>query len=134
MRSFHALVEFVISRDMGLSKSKVRTLNFRRANFQLFAELVDEIPWDTVLTDRGSDQRSQLFKDIFLGVQELSIPICHKSSREGRKLARSNKDLLVKLRQKEEMHRGGKRPLDLATWSKSILGSKLSKLISRALN
>ena len=52
----HAPVEFVISRDMGLAKSKVKTLNFRRANFHLFKELVDEIPRDTVLRDRGSDQ------------------------------------------------------------------------------
>lgn len=41
--SDHTLAEFVISRDMGLAKSKVRTLNFRRTNFQLFKELVNEI-------------------------------------------------------------------------------------------
>ena len=32
--SDHALVEFVISRDVGLAKSGVRTLNFGRANFK----------------------------------------------------------------------------------------------------
>ncbi|KAM9168311.1 very low-density lipoprotein receptor-like [Mergus octosetaceus] len=94
---------------MGLAKSKVRTLNFRRANFQLFKELVDEIPWDTVLRDRGSDQSWQLFKDIFLRAQELSIPMCNKSSREGRKPVRLRNDLLVKLRQKKELHRQWKQ-------------------------
>ena len=41
--SDHALAEFVILRDMSLAKSKVRTLSFRRANLQLFKELVDQI-------------------------------------------------------------------------------------------
>ncbi|KAK4815748.1 hypothetical protein QYF61_006786 [Mycteria americana] len=36
--SDHALVEFAVLRDMGQVKSKVRTLNFRKANFQLFKE------------------------------------------------------------------------------------------------
>ena len=60
----HALVALGILRDMGLAKSKYRTLNFRRANFQL--ELVDETSWDTFLRNRVSDQSWQLFKDIFL--------------------------------------------------------------------
>jgi len=38
--------EFVVLRNGGLAKSRVRTLNFRRANFQLFKELLDEIPWE----------------------------------------------------------------------------------------
>lgn len=33
--SDYALVEFVISRNMSLAKSRLRTLNFRRAKFQL---------------------------------------------------------------------------------------------------
>lgn len=33
--SNHALMEFLISRNMGLAKSKVRIPNFRRVNFQL---------------------------------------------------------------------------------------------------
>ncbi|XP_068520926.1 uncharacterized protein [Anas acuta] len=107
--SDHGLVEFVISRDVGLAKSKVRTLDLRRANLQLLKELVEEILWDTVLRERGSDQIWQLFKDIFLSVQELSIPVCNKSSREGRKPVWLSNDLLVKLRQKKELHRQWKR-------------------------
>ena len=42
--SDHALVEFVISRDTGPAKSKVRAMKFRRAKFQLFKELVEDIP------------------------------------------------------------------------------------------
>jgi len=34
--SGHALVEFSVLRDKGQAKRKVRTLNFRKAEFQLF--------------------------------------------------------------------------------------------------
>ena len=36
----------MISRDVGLEKSGVRTLNFGRANFKLFNGLLAKIPWD----------------------------------------------------------------------------------------
>lgn len=36
----HALVEFTILRDMGQVKTTVRMLNCRRADFQLFKELM----------------------------------------------------------------------------------------------
>jgi len=38
--SDHALVELMLLREMGITKSIVRTLNFRRANFQLFKQIV----------------------------------------------------------------------------------------------
>ena len=45
----HPLVGFTVLRDMGQVKSKVRTLNFRKANFQLFKELVSRTPSETAL-------------------------------------------------------------------------------------
>lgn len=77
----------MISRSLNLVRSKVKTLNFGRANFQLLKELVNEIPWETVLRDREADQSWQLFKATFLGAQELSIPVCRKSSRAVWKVA-----------------------------------------------
>jgi len=41
--SNNALVEIVISRNMGLIKSRVRTLHFERVHSQLFKELSDEM-------------------------------------------------------------------------------------------
>lgn len=49
----HALIEFVIQRNIGLAKSVVRTLNFRRAKFQLLKELLDEISCVAVLREKG---------------------------------------------------------------------------------
>jgi len=44
--SDHAMVEVMLQRDMGQVKSKIKKLNFRKANFQLFRELVNKMPWD----------------------------------------------------------------------------------------
>lgn len=51
--SSQALGESMILRNTGLVGS---TVNSGRVNFYLFKELVDEIPWETVLRDRGADQ------------------------------------------------------------------------------
>ncbi|XP_074436717.1 interferon gamma receptor 1 isoform X2 [Larus michahellis] len=54
--SDHALVEFAVLKDMGQAKSKVRTLNFRKANFQLFKESVKRTPWETALWGKRAEQ------------------------------------------------------------------------------
>lgn len=59
----HALVEFAIWRNAGLAKSRGRTLNFKRAKFQLLEEVLDGISWETVLEGRGREQSWQLLKD-----------------------------------------------------------------------
>ena len=47
---------------MGLVKSKVKILNFRKANFRLCKELLDEALWKAVLRNKGAEQNCQLFK------------------------------------------------------------------------
>ncbi|KFW02563.1 hypothetical protein N327_13593, partial [Fulmarus glacialis] len=88
-------------RDTGQAKSKVRALNFRKANFQLkeFKELIDRTPWETALRAKGAEQSWQIFKDTFHRVQELSIPRCKKSGKDGK----------GKLKGKKEMHRQWKQ-------------------------
>lgn len=66
--SDRALVEFVILRKVGLIKRGAGTPNFR-----LFKEVLNEIPWETVLRDKGAEQKWQLLKDAFLKAQELSV-------------------------------------------------------------
>jgi len=58
--SDHALVEFTVVRDMGKARGIVRTLNFGKANFQLFNEFVSRTPWETVLRDRGRTELADL--------------------------------------------------------------------------
>jgi len=83
----HALVEFTVLRDTEQAKTKVRTLNFRKAKFQLFKELVNRTPWETALEDKGAEQIWQVFKNAFCTVQELLIPRCKKSGKEGKRPA-----------------------------------------------
>ena len=66
----HALVQFEMVRATGPAKSKVRTLNFRRAHLRLFKGLLGEILWEAVLRDKGVEQSWQLFKDSFVRVQD----------------------------------------------------------------
>ncbi|KFZ59181.1 hypothetical protein N338_00715, partial [Podiceps cristatus] len=96
-------------RDMGQAKSKVRTLNFRKSNFQLFRELVNGLPWQTVLRGKGAEQRWKIFKDTFCRAQELLIPRCKKSGKESKRPPWLSRDLLVKLKGKKEMHRQWKQ-------------------------
>lgn len=76
-----ALVEFVIFWQ------RVRTLNFRRANFKLFKKLLYEISWETVLADKEVEQSQLLLKDDFLRAQELSIHQKKKACRGSSKPA-----------------------------------------------
>jgi len=85
--SDHLLVELTALRDVGMVRSIVRTLNFRKANVQIFKELVSRTPWETVLRGRGAEQSWQTFKDAFLRVQALSVPRCKKSGKEGKRPA-----------------------------------------------
>ncbi|KFM04158.1 hypothetical protein AS27_10724, partial [Aptenodytes forsteri] len=96
-------------REMGQAKSKVRTLNFRKAKFQLFKQLVNRTPWETAVRDRGAEQSWQMFKDTFHRAQELSITMCKKSGKEGKRPAWMSQDLQVKLKGKKEMHRQWKQ-------------------------
>lgn len=66
---------------------------------------MDVTPWETAFRDKRAKQSWQLFKDIFLRVEELLIPMYEKSGKEGRRLAWFSKDLLVKLKHKKQMHR-----------------------------
>ncbi|KFQ75511.1 hypothetical protein N337_12410, partial [Phoenicopterus ruber ruber] len=96
-------------RDIDQVKTNVRTLNFRKANFQLFKELVSRTPWETALRDKVAGQSWQIFKDAFHRAQHLSIPRCKKSGKEGKRPAWLSRDLLVKIKGKREMHRQWKQ-------------------------
>ncbi|GAB0194995.1 FERM and PDZ domain-containing protein 3 [Grus japonensis] len=58
-----------------------------KAAHDLFKELVNRTPWETALRDKGAEQSWQIFQDTFHRVQNLSIPMCKKSGREGKRPA-----------------------------------------------
>jgi len=51
--SDHEMVEFRILRGGSRTISRIKTLDFRRANFGLFKELLGGIPWVRTLEGRG---------------------------------------------------------------------------------
>ena len=107
--SDHALVEFTLLRDTGKARSIVRTLNFRKTKFQLFKKLVNKTTREIVLRDRGAEQSWQIFKVVFRRAQELSVPRCKQSGKEGKRPAWLRQGMLIKLRKKRELHRQWKQ-------------------------
>lgn len=63
--SDHALVRVCSPERYRPGKEKVMPLNFRRANFQLFRETVNRIPWEASLRDKGVEQSWQICREVF---------------------------------------------------------------------
>jgi len=79
-------------------------LYFRRANFDLFKELLGGIPWVRALEGRGFQECWSLFKHHFFHAQEQCIPLRKKSRKGGRRPAWMLKEILAELRWKRKVH------------------------------
>uniref|UniRef100_A0A493TN05 SGNH hydrolase-type esterase domain-containing protein n=1 Tax=Anas platyrhynchos platyrhynchos TaxID=8840 RepID=A0A493TN05_ANAPP len=64
--SDHEMVEFQMELGKGSkAKSRIATLDFRRANFDLFQDLLGSISWDRMLEDKGACESWATFKQHF---------------------------------------------------------------------
>lgn len=54
----HEILEFKVLRASKRMQSKLGSLDFRRADFELIRELPDRITWEKVLEGRGAQQPS----------------------------------------------------------------------------
>ncbi|KAM9653655.1 uncharacterized protein ACIBXB_010484 [Morphnus guianensis] len=72
--SDHEMVEFKILRAVRRAHSKLANLDFRRADFGLFRDLLGRVPWDTALEGRENQKSQLIFKDHLLQAQEQCIP------------------------------------------------------------
>ncbi|GAB0199701.1 hypothetical protein GRJ2_002435500 [Grus japonensis] len=104
--SDHETVEFKILRAVRRAHSKLTTLDFRRADFGLFGDLLGRVPWDKALEGRGTQESWLVFKDHLLQAQEQCIPAKRKSGRNARRPVWMNQELLDKLKRKREAYRG----------------------------
>lgn len=59
-------------------------MDYRRANFSLFRDLLGGIPWDTVLKRGGVQETWFIFKHYLLQAQLWFILMSRKSSKSGR--------------------------------------------------
>ncbi|GAB0184043.1 hypothetical protein GRJ2_000869600 [Grus japonensis] len=107
--SDHEMVEFKILRTARRVHSKLTTLDFRRADFGLFRDLLGRIPWDKALEGRGAQDSWLIFKGHLLQAQERCIPTKRKSGKNAWRPAWMNKELLDKVKQKKEACRGWKQ-------------------------
>ena len=107
--SDHEMVEFKILTAARRVHSKLAILNFRRADFGLFRDLLGRVPCDKALEGRGVQESWSEFKDHLLQAQERRIPTKRKSGKEARRPAWMNKELLDKLKRKTEAYRGWKQ-------------------------
>ncbi|KFV07940.1 hypothetical protein N340_12902, partial [Tauraco erythrolophus] len=87
----------------------VTTLDFRRADFGLFRDLLARVQWDEALEGRGGQESWIIFKDHLLQAQERCIPTKRKSGRNTRRPAWMSKELLDQLGHKKKAYRGWKQ-------------------------
>jgi len=71
-------------RDKRQEKSKIRTLNFRKDEFQFFRKLGSQTPWETVLMGKGAEQSWQIFKEAFLRAKSSPTPVAGSQKMEVR--------------------------------------------------
>ncbi|GAB0206940.1 mitochondrial enolase superfamily member 1 [Grus japonensis] len=107
--SAHEMVEFKILRAARRAHRKLTTLDFRRADFGLFGDLLGRIPWDRALEGRGAQDSWLIFKGQLLQAQERCIPTKRKSGKNTKRPPWMNKELLGKVKQKKEAYRGWKQ-------------------------
>ncbi|GAB0207435.1 hypothetical protein GRJ2_003209100 [Grus japonensis] len=107
--SDHEMVEFRILRAARRARSKLPTLDFRRADFGLFRDLLGRLPWDEALEGRGAQDSWLVFKGHLLQARDRCIPTKRKSSKNTKRPPWMNKELLGKVKHKKEAYRGWKQ-------------------------
>ncbi|XP_064908670.1 uncharacterized protein LOC135578557 [Columba livia] len=109
--SDHEIIEFSILRGARRTINKTSTVDFRRADFCLFRSLVQSIPWETMLKNKGGQEGWTCFKQVILSAQEQAIPVCRKASWRGRQPAWLNREILNEIRNKKRLYRLWKKGL-----------------------
>jgi len=110
----HEMVNFRILHGGSRAISRIKSLDFRRASFGLFKELLGGIPWARALEGRRTQEIWSLLKNHFLHTQYQCIPLRKKSRKGGRRHTWMNKEFLAELRWKRKVHEMWKE--GQATW------------------
>ncbi len=73
--SDHQMVRFdVKARPAPIRGNSINIYNFKKANFELFSELISNVPWDTCFLSHLVEESWTCFKDLLLTAANLSIP------------------------------------------------------------
>ncbi|TRZ07325.1 hypothetical protein HGM15179_019139 [Zosterops borbonicus] len=103
-QSDHEITEFSIFGEIRRYINKTFTLDFRRADFGLFKRLIQRVPWEEALKNKGVQESWVLFKTEFLRAQEQTVPVCRKTSQRGKCPVWISKEVLDELRNKKRMY------------------------------
>ena len=90
-------------RVMRKKDSRVATLDFRRASFNLFRELFSRVPWESVFEGLEVHKCWSVFKNHLLSTGTGNSTVS-KSSKKGRRPAWLNRELLVELKRKKKLY------------------------------
>ncbi|XP_065409830.1 uncharacterized protein LOC135972960 isoform X1 [Chrysemys picta bellii] len=101
--SDHEMVEFRILTQGRKESSRIRTLDFRKADFDSLREQMGRIPWENNMKGKGVQESWLYFKESLLQLQEQTIPMCRKNSKYGRPPAWLNSEILADLKRKKEV-------------------------------
>ena len=83
--------------------SRTATLDFRRADFNLFRIMVEKVPWEVVLENVGAEGGWEYFKEVILKVQELTIPKPWNASQQAESGLDEQRPLAGSQEQKESL-------------------------------
>ncbi|CAM5165610.1 unnamed protein product, partial [Eretmochelys imbricata] len=100
--SDHEMVEFRILTQGRKESSRIRTLDFRKADFDSLREL---IPWENNMRGKGVQESWLYFKESLLRLQGQTIPMCRKNSKYGRRPAWLHSEILDDLKHKKEAYK-----------------------------
>ncbi|CAM5114317.1 unnamed protein product [Natator depressus] len=103
--SDHELVEFRILTQGRKVSSRIRTLDFRKADFDSLRERMGRIPWGTIMKGKGVQESWLYFKESLLRLQGQTIPMSRKNSKHGRRPAWLNGEILADLKHKKEAYK-----------------------------
>ncbi|CAM5145932.1 unnamed protein product [Eretmochelys imbricata] len=99
------MVEFRILTQGRKESSRIRTLDFRKADFDSLRELMGRIPWENNMRGKGVQESWLYFKESLLRLQGQTIPMCRKNSKYGRRPAWLNSEILADLEHKKEAYK-----------------------------
>ncbi|NWZ98260.1 PO11 protein, partial [Nesospiza acunhae] len=96
---------------------------FRRADFGLFRRLLQRVPWEAALKNKGVQESWACLKTEILRAQEQTVPVCRKTSQRGKRPAWLGKEVLEKLRNKKRMYQH---------WKEGQVSKEIFKKAARA--
>ena len=101
--SDHEMVAFKILCGRSRVISRIATLDFRRAIFDFFKNLLVGIPWARTVEGKGACERWLGLKHHFFQAQDWCIPKSKKMGKVGKGPAWMSKELMGKVRGKKKV-------------------------------